>query len=265
MKVAIVGPGNRQVGKTTLALSLVNAYPHAVGKESIYVTNKSLNEVLTMEVFSQTSTSIERSIGVMTSLASTEMLRAEDVMDYAYRPTNAKSMLFDIYSETIPVDEAFKNFKDVVDKLGNRFVIMDLSGDPTDPVVRRLMDECDVWLYVVTPIQLECNHYREFLESLTEVEKKKTFLVCNKWDPNGIKKKTISEFIKIRANNILWFPYHPNITRASFEGRLCIINKLMLEGRDACLELRQPIKDILSLLCDTPNFKMVKEVAKWTL
>lgn len=265
MRVAVVSPKDRQTGKTALSLMLVNAYPNATGKESVYVTNSSLNEALTLEQFTATTVSVEKSINVLTVLSATENLNKDDILDYAYRPINTNAMLFDIFSEIIDFDEAKGNFISVVDKLGSRFLVMDLNGDPKSREVQSLMDECDVVLYVIKPTKSECDSAREFFDSLDVDGRAKTKLICNLWDELGIKKTTIQEHIKMRANSILWFPYHRNIQRTMFESRLCVLNRLMIEGRDQCVALRQPIKDILSFICDTPSIKVVREVSKWEL
>lgn len=265
MRVAVVSAKNQQVGKTALSLMLTNAYPNAVGRESVYVTNGSLNEILQLETFSKNSVSIENSINVLTALSSTDNLTKEDILDYAYRPTNTNAMLFDIYSKTVGEDEAHDNFMSVVEKLGSRFIVMDLNGGVNDSSVKRLMDECDVILYVFRPIKEDCDAAKEYIESLDPDEKLKVKLLCNMWDSTGIKKKTVQEYMKIRGNSMLWFPYHPNIQRTMFEGRLCILNRLMIEGRDQCLALRQPIKDILSFLCDTTSLKVVQDITKWKI
>lgn len=263
MKVAVVSEANRQVGKTALSLMLANAYPSAVGKESVYVRNHSLDEALGLEAFSNNVVSIEKSISVITSLSRTDAISNENIVDYCYKPANAQAMLFDIYSENVPKQEAHDNFMNVISKLGNRFIVMDLNGNPKDEYVKKMIDECNTTLYCFRPIKRECDAAREYYDSLDEDEKLRTKLVCTMWDMNGVKKKEIQDFMKIRTNSILWFPYHVNISRTMFESRLCLLNKLMIDGRDNCLSLRQPLKDILSYLCDTPSFKVVKEVSKW--
>lgn len=263
MRVAMVSSDNRQTGKTALSLLLVNAYPNATGKESVYVTNQSLNEILQYEQFPQTEVAIERSINVVTALASTENLRDEDIVDYAYRPTSTNAMLFDIYSNTVGEEEAFNNFINVVNKLGRRFVIFDINGSVYNEDVKRYLDVCDLIVYVFRPIKSECIAAKEYLESLDDDEKTKVKLLCNMWDQSGVKRSSIQDFMKYRTNSMLWFPYHENIQRTMFEGRLCVLNKLLIEGRDNCLNLRQPIKDILSFMCDTKNIKVVRDFSKW--
>lgn len=244
---------------------LVNAYPNATGRESVYVTNQSLNEILTLEQFHEGSVAIEKSINIVTSLSTTENLHPSEILDYAYRPVNTNAMLFDIYSSTIGFEEAKKNFMSVIDKLGSRFIVMDLNGDPSSHEVSSLMKECDVVLYLFRPIKQDIDHAKEYLESLDEDERLKVKLVCSMWDDTGIRKNSIQNYMKIRSNSILWFPYHPNIQRTMFEGRLCVLNKLMIEGRDQCINLRQPLKDILSFICDTNSIKVIREVSKWEL
>lgn len=253
------------MGKTALSLLLVNAYPNATTRESVYVTNGSLDEILTLEQFTDGAVSIEKSINVVTALSSTDSISKEDILDYAYRPVNTNAMLFDIYSHTVNQEEAKFNFMSVIDKLGSRFIVMDLNGDPYSSEVKGIMDECDVILYVFKPTKADATKAREYLDSLDIHDKAKVKLVCNMWDDMGIKKKTIQDHIKLRANSILWFPYHTNIQRTMFEGRLCVINRLMIEGRDTCVSLRQPIKDILSFICDTNSVKVIREVSKWEL
>lgn len=244
---------------------LSNAYPNATKKESVYVTNGSLNEILNMQQFSDNIVSVEKSIGVLTALSSTQSISNEDILDYAYRPTNTNSMLFDIYSQNIGHEEANHNFMSVVKQLGSRFIIMDLNGDPKSPAVKELIDKCDVVLYMFKPTKRDAENAASYLESLSEDDKLKTKLVCGLWDDMGVKKKGIQEITKIRANSILWFPYHVNIQRTMFEGRLCVLNRLMIEGRDQCVSLRQPLKDILSFICDTKSVKVIREVNKWEL
>ena len=253
------------MGKTALSLMLSNIYPNATGKESVYVTNKSLSEVLTLEQFSQDSVSVEKSINVVTALSSTENLSKDDILDYAYRPTNTSALLFDIYSENVKFEEAYENFSSVIRKLGNRFIIYDINGSVYDEDVKTLINDCDVVLYLFRPIKSECMEARDYLESLSEDEKIKVKLVCSMWDDSGVKKKTIQEYMKIRANSILWFPYHRNIQRTMFENRLCVLNRLIIEGRDQCLNLRQPLKDILSFIFDVNGVKVIKDVNKWSL
>lgn len=251
------------MGKTALSLMLTNAYPNATKKESVYVTNQSLDEVIGLQQFTTEYTTIERNISIITSLSSSQNISNEDILDYAYRPVNTNAMLFDIYSSTISHKEAHRDFMSVINQLGNRFIVMDITGDPYSEEVINLMDECDVVLYVFKPTKYDATKAREYLDSLTDDERLKVKLVCNIWDDTGVTKKTIQEFIKIRQQAILWFPYHANIQRTMFEGRLCVLNRLMIEGRDQCLTLRQPIKEILSFVCDTPNVKVIPEVSKW--
>lgn len=240
-----------------------NAYPNATKKESVYVTNGSLNEILNLQQFTDTKVSTEKSISVVTALSSS--LLHEEILDYAYRPINTNSMLFDIYSQNIGYEDANHDFMSVVNQLGSRFIVMDLNGDPNSPAVKGLIDECDVVLYLFKPTKVESEKASKYLEGLSDDDRLKTKLVCSLWDDMGIKKKTVQEMTKIRSNSILWFPYHTNIQRTMFEGRLCVLNRLMIEGRDQCVSLRQPIKDILSFICDTKSIKVIREVNKWEL
>lgn len=216
-----------------------------------------------MEQFSQANVTTERSINVVTALSSTDTITSGDILDYAYRPKNTKAMLFDIYSSTVTEEEARSNFMSVISKLGSRFVVMDLNGDPRSTAVKNLIDQCDVVLYLFRPIKKECDLAKEYIDSLSDEGKLKVKLVCNMWDEYGVRKSSIQEYMGIKSNNILWFPYHVNIQRTMFEGRLCILNRLMIEGRDQCISLRQPIKDILSYVCDTSSIKVVRDVNKW--
>lgn len=244
---------------------MTNAYPNATTKESVYVTNGPLNEILALQQFTDNKVTIEKSISVVTSLSSSSSLTDEEILDYAYRPTSTNSMLFDIYSQNIGHEEANENFMSVVKQLGSRFIIMDLNGDPNFESVKYLIDQCDVVLYLFKPSRLECEKAAKYLESLSDDDKLKTKLVCTIWDEAGVKKKTVQEITKIKINNILWFPYHTNIQRTMLEGRLCVLNRLMIEGRDQCVSLRQPIKDILSFICDTKSIRVIREVNKWEM
>lgn len=244
---------------------LTNIYPNASGRESVYVTNKSLQEVLSLEQFPNQETAIERGISVLNALASTDGINSEEVLDYAYRPLNTNAMLFDIYSDIVNHDESISNFLSVVRKLDPRFIVMDLSGDINSSNVKPFVDACDVILYVVRPVKRDFDEYLKYYQSLTADERLKVKLVCNIWDETGVKKSTIQEYSKIKSKDILWFPYHFNISRSMFEGRLCILNRLLIEGRDNCLKLRQPLHDILSFICNTSSIKVIKEVSKWQL
>jgi cellulose biosynthesis protein BcsQ len=254
-----------QVGKTTLSLMLSNIYPNASLRESVYVTNKSLEEILSLEKFNVDELSVEKGINVITSLIETDNIRESDLIDYAYRPNYTKAMLFDIYSTSISKKESNLNFMNVIKKLGSRFIVLDINGDPNSEEVSELLDNCDVVLYVFKPTKKEALSASKYYNSLEETNKIKTKLVCNMLDPIGISRKTIQDVIKIRANQILWFPYHVNIQRTMFEGRLCRLNSLIIEGKDNCISLRQPLKDILSFCCDTSAHKVIKELKDWIL
>lgn len=248
-----------------MSLLLVNAFPNAAHRESVYVTNGNVNEILHLEQFAEEQVSIEKGIDVVTSFSSTHNISDEDILDYSYRPSNTNAFVFDIYNPTINHEEAHNKFMSVVKQLGSRLIVMDLNGDPESEVVSNLMDECDVILYIFRPIIQEVEEAKRYYDSLDDDEKLRVKFVCNMWDVLGVKKKSVQDIIKIRTNNILWFPYHTNIQRTMFEGRLCVLNRLMIEGRDGCVSLRQPIKDILSFVCDTPSMKIIKEVNKWEL
>lgn len=263
MKVAVISGENRQVGKTAISLLLSNIYPNASGRQSIYVTNKSLDEVLSTEKFYNSSTEIERSINVITELSYTNSISNEDIYDYAYRPTDTNAMLFDIYSTSIKPNEAKDKFMSVINKLGKKLILMDLNGSPYSEEVKSLINECDVVLYITTENKKDVLMAKEYFESLSENDKIKTKILCNMHNNLGLSKKSLQEVLKIRVNNILWFPYHYNIQRTMYEGRLCVLTRLIIEGKDDCLPLRQALKDILSFICDTNTLKVIKEVAKW--
>lgn len=261
MRVAVVS-GQRPEGKTAMSLMMVNAYPNASGRESVYVTNKSLSETLSYMRFATDGAVLERSINVVTALSATQNLSDGEILDYAYRPSATSAMLFDVYSSIITPQEAHDNFMSVINKLGNRLIVMDLSGDPHSNVVKNVMKECDIWLYCFSPDKRSVEEAAIWYNELEEEERIKAKLVCTKWN-DYTSKKTFQEMMKIRANSILWFPYHRGIERLMLEGRLCLSNKLMIEGKDEFLCLRQPIKDLLSHCCDTKTLKVIKEVNQW--
>lgn len=265
MRVAVVSSESAHPGKTALSLLLTNIYPNATGKEAVYVTNGELNEMLGYMQFNVENTTVEQSVNVITTLASTENITDNEITDYAYRPKNTNAMLFDAYPRGYSKQEANKLFMSVLDKLGNRFVVVDISGDITDNRVQDCINTCDVILFLFEPDKKQIGNALNYYGSLDEERKAKIKFVCTKWNELGLKKKQIQELTKIRANSILWFPYHVNIQRTMFEGRLCILNRLMIEGRDFCVSLRQPLKDILSAIYDTPGHKVIKEVNQWVV
>lgn len=244
---------------------LNNIYPCATGRESAYVTNGDLNEILEVEQFTSTRTEIEKGIDVITALSQAGSINQGNILNYAYRPIGTNAYVFDIYSSTVPSDEACANFISVVNNLGNRFIVMDLNGDVYSESVKTITDISDVILYIFEPTMKAVKEARAYLDSIDADERLKVKLVCSKWDTMGVSKRTIQEAIKIRSNSILWFPYSRNIQRTMFERRLGILNRLLINGQDNCLDLRQPLYDILSYLCNSGNVKVVKEVSKWVL
>lgn len=263
MRVAIVSGNNRSSGKTALSILLSNIYPNASDKESIYITNGAIDEILNLEQFSSKEVLVEKSINVLTEIIRTSSISSNDIYNFAYCPLYTNGMVFDVYSKSINYSEATDNMLAVVKKFGSRFIVMDLNGYALSPEVKGITDSCDVILYVITPVKKEIDEFLDYFSKLTDDEKLKVRVVCNMFSDNGAKKKDVKKALGIYNKSILWFPYHYNIQRVMFEGRLCVLNRLILEGADNCLGFRQPLKDILSYICDSSSVKVIKEVSKW--
>lgn len=266
MKVAVVSINGERTAKTVLACTMVNIYPTATGgRESVYVTNKSLSEVLDIMEFSSEEVAIEKSIEVLTGLAVTNSISDSDITDYAYLPIRQpKAMYFDAFSEIIPQWEAYEKCMSVLKKLGNRFMVMDISGSLEDPTVADFMEEADVVLLTFRPDRRQVKQVKDYMSSLTDEEKLKIKLVCVAYDDKGISKKSILKLLGLkRPKSILWIPYNLIAEQQTFEGTLCNFIQGVAVGDPVCLNMRQPIKDLLSAIMDVPETKVIKEVNAW--
>lgn len=240
-----------------------NIYNRASGgKESLYVTNKSLQEMLTIQNFPESNVVVEKSIAVITAIATGDDLGSSSISTYSYRPRNTPSHYYDLFSTTVSFSTAKEEMMSVVDKFKAKLVIMDLNGGIENEDTKQLVDECDVTLLVFSPIADEIRRVAEYYSSLTADEKVRVKLICNKWVDSS-DKKVLQEALKLKATSIFFFPYNGNITRAMYESRAEILTPLIIKGQDMCLNIRAPLKEILSFICDTPKSKVIREVSKW--
>lgn len=227
MKISIASALHGQTGNTTVALMVAHALA-LTQHQNICITHANFgNPVLSNYLGVESVDDVTRSLSHVTKMLKNNMLRAEEVPDYALKVFDG----LDLYSSSkLSIDMAellaFYDFLLTKMTIYNHIVI-DVDAGITSDVSKLAMSISDILIIPVTHNQTVLDESRRFKEEVGKILQKmrrrrelKVFFLLNHYHPELSTYKTVASKLGVRPQKLLTLHYNTGLIKSCNNGKI---------------------------------------------
>ena len=257
MKVAVISNPSTHSGKSSFITVLSTVFAKTQNKDVSLFSTEDMSDYLE-SVTVHDKPEGAQSISVYTAMMRNGQLKGEEYYDYANNIGDGRVYAFNLFGSKLARHEQEELFEKTFKYVDSELELVEVKGDINDPFNMRVIDSCNIVLFIMNTSNEEFKYLKVLKDALTEDTFKRMGIVIQKYDDKVISEKTISKRTGIAIRNMLIMNYCPVVQKLALKGEQDSIADLIISGHPEVANMRVRIQEVMKYL-----FENIRGISEW--
>lgn len=261
MKIGIVSNIPR-TGRTVIMMLLAQVFARSQRRRVAVFSTGELGHIVN-PIRDMQEPDDANSVGVFRAMLETGTIAGRALFDYSVRSSRDNVFVFNLIDDNKSIGQSFEFLSRTLKTIDADMVIVEIRGRIDDPKNAEVVNTCDRIINVFNQDVVSINLLKQRLNSLSDKQRSKCVLVCNRFDDRVCSELKLSGLVGVGRKYITTVEDNEVLARLINNGEFEKLTSGIVYGDPTMISLRRDAIKLMRCAVDTETRRIIKGHEYW--